>query len=195
MNLIYTSILQIAIGCEVVNMKKVIQGSVYNTETAKKICEQTVNETSHEKGVYVDQLKELYKTKSGKYFYFIKNEFSTYVDMNNDDLNPKFELQDVKEEKILPISYEQAVHFASEIIAVDFSSKETLGKFFPELTINKEGNTKIQKKIYISEKASWYLEMMMTEYNETNSSFIEKLITEKFRHLYNKEIMTRDPFV
>ena len=176
-------------------MKKVIDGAVYNTETAKKIGEQQINENHYDKGAYVSQLKELYKTKNGNYFFFIKNEFSTYVDVNDDDLNPKFELMDVEEHKIIPVAYELAVQFASEISTSDPESKKVIAKFFPELIQNEnDGNTKVQKKVYMSEKASWYLEMMLTESKETNSSFIEKLIVDKYRSLYKEGIMQNDPY-
>lgn len=176
-------------------MKKVIDGAVYNTETAKKVCEQMTEDTNHAKGAYVKQLKQLYKTKSAKYFFYIKNEFPAYVDMNDDDLNPKFELTEVTEEKIRPISYELAAQFANETLTSNPESKRQIGKFFPELIQNeKDGDKKIQKKLYISEKANWYLEMMLTESNDTNSSFIEKLIVAEYRKLYKKGIMQQDPY-
>lgn len=176
-------------------MKKVIDGAVYNTQTAKKICELLTNEISHEKGAYVNQLKQLYKTKSGKYFLFIKHEFSTYVVVNNDDINPIYELQDVEDHKIIAISYELAVQFANEIITSNPESKKVVRKFFPELFQNEgDENKKIQKKIYISEKASWYLEMMLTESKNTNSTFIENLIVEEYRRLYKKGLMQGDPY-
>lgn len=176
-------------------MKKVIDGAVYNTETAKKICEQQINEDHYEKGAYVNQLKQLYKTKNGNYFFFIKNEFPTYVDVNKDDLNPKFELMDVVEEKIIPVTYELAVQFASEVTTSDLESKTVIGKFFPELIRNeKDGSNKVQKKVYMSEKASWYLEMMLTESKETNSTLIEKLIVDKYRSLYKQGVMKNDPY-
>ena len=176
-------------------MKKVINGSVYNTQTAKKICEKLTNEISHEKGAYVNQLKQLYKTKSGKYFFFIKNEFPAYVDVNNDDLNPIFELTNLEEKKIIAVSYELAVQFADEIITSNPESKKVVGKFFPELIRNEgDENKKIQKKIYISEKANWYLEMMLTETEDTNSSLIERLIVQEYQRLYSEGIMLRDPY-
>lgn len=176
-------------------MKKVIKGAVYNTETAKKLCEQQTYESSYGKGAYVNQLKQLYKTKSGKYFFFIKSRFSAYVDVKNDDLNPKFELTDVEENKIIPIAYEVAVQFANEIASDDPELQRTLSKYFPTLTSTKTENEKIQKKIYLSEKANWYLEMMIDEAKETNSSFIENLILEAYRDLYKKGIMKGDPYV
>lgn len=176
-------------------MKKIIDGAVYNTETAKKICDQQISEDHYEKGAYVNQLKQLYKTKNGNYFFFVKNEFSTYVDVNEDDLNPKFELMDVVEEKIIPVTYELAIQFASEVSTSDLESKTAIGKFFPELIRNEtDENKKVQKKVYMSEKASWYLEMMLTESKETNSSFIEKLIVDKYRNLYKEGIMQNDPY-
>lgn len=176
-------------------MKKVIKGAVYNTMTAKKICEQRVTEASHEKGAYLNQLTQLYKTKSGKYFFYLVNEFSTYVDVNHDDLKPKYELQDVIEQKIIPISYEAALRFASEVMVSDPSEKESIGTFFPRLIDgSNEGDKKIQKKIYLSEKASWYLEMMLMESEETNSSFIENLISEQYRKLYKQGVMQEDPY-
>lgn len=176
-------------------MKKVINGAVYNTQTAKKICEQQTYEANNDKGAYVNQLKQLFKTKSSNYFFFIKNEFPTYVDVNKDDLNPKFELMDVIEEKIIPVSYDLAVQFADEVIVSDPSLKKPLGKYFPELIQNEDsGNQKIQKKIHISEKANWYLEMMLTESKDTNGTFIEKLIVEEYRNLYKRGIMQNNPF-
>lgn len=176
-------------------MKKVINGAVYNTQTAKKVCEHLTNEVSHDKGAYVNQLKQLYKTKSGKYFFFIKHEFSTYVDVNSDDLNPIYELQNVEDHKIIAVSYELAVQFANEVFTSNPESNKEIGKFFPELTeIEENGNSKIQKKIYITEKASWYLEMMLIESKDTNSTFIEKLIVEEYRRLYKKGLMLNDPY-
>lgn len=177
-------------------MKKVIEGAVYNTETAKKICGRRTNESDHEKGAYVNQLKQLYKTKNAKHFFYIKNEFPMYVDVNKDELNPKFELMDLEEEKIIPVDYSLALQFAAEIIVEEPESKEVLGKFFPELIKNvTDDNIKIQKKIYMSEKASWYLEMLINESKETNSSFIEKLIVEEYRSQYKQGIMQGDPFM
>lgn len=176
-------------------MKKVIDGAVYNTETAKKICEQLTEEIEHEKGAEVKKLKQLFKTKSGKYFFFLKNEFPGYVDINNDDLNPKFEKIDLVEEKIIPVSYELALQFATEIISSSSESKKVISKYFPELVNNEnEDRKKIQKKIYLSEKANWYLEMMLIENNDTNSSVIEKLIVNEYQRLYSKGIMKRDPY-
>lgn len=175
-------------------MKKVIAGSVYNTDTAKKICAKITNDFNYEKGTDVEEIKELYKTKSGKYFFYILNKFDAHIDINNDDLNPKFELKDVEEEKIIPVSYNSSVDFANEVLIDHPKYKESLGTFFPELNINDDGNQKVQKKFYLSEKASWYLEMLMMEQNDTNSSIIENLITEEYRKLYNKGIMQNDPF-
>lgn len=179
-------------------MKKIIEGSVYNTETAKKICEKFSEEPEHAKGAVVKKLQQLFKTKSGKYFFYVKKEIETWVVVNNDDLDPKFEEQEVIEEKILPISYDLAVQFASEIHSdpdLDSASKNMIGKYFPELTEKiKDENKKIQKKLYISEKANCYLEMMLEETDDTNSSFIEKLIIKEYERQYAKGIMKKDPF-
>lgn len=175
-------------------MKKVIEGAVYNTETAKKICEQYTEEIDNEKGAEVKKLKQLYKTKSNNFFFFISNNFIGDVDVNNDDLNPKYEETELWEEKIMPINYELAFQFASEVNS-DSESNKMIGKYFPELT---DGlitpDKKIQKKLYISEKANWYLELMLQEGKDTNSSFVEKLITAEYQRLYKKGMMLRDPF-
>lgn len=176
-------------------MKKVIEGAVYNTETAKKICERSSEEPNHEKGAFVIQLQKLYKTKSNKLFFYIQNEFVTHVVVNNDDIDPKFENQVVLEEKIIPVSYEGALQFASEISTASKSEKKMIAKYFPELVVEESNdNKKIQKKLYISEKANWYLGLMLQESKETNSSFVEKLITEEYQRLYKKGVMARDPF-
>ncbi|MEI3606449.1 hypothetical protein SPD48_12145 [Pseudogracilibacillus sp. SE30717A] len=175
-------------------MKKVIDGSVYNTKTAKKICELVTKEIEHEKGAEVKKLKQLFKTKSSKYFFFIKNEFTGIVNSNNDDLNPKFEETELIEEKIVSVSYDLAFQFASEI-NVDQESDKIIGKYFPELIDNEiHEHKKIQKKIYLSKKANWYLEMMIAENKETNSSVIEQLIIDEYQRLYEKGIMKRDPY-
>jgi len=166
-------------------MKKVIDGAVYNTETAKMICEQIEDDMSHQKGAEVKQLKQLYRTKSGKYFFYIKNEFETHVVTNSDDLNPEFELKEVEEQKILPVSYDLSVQFANEVLAENPETQKNIEAFFPELGEgNMDDNEKIQKKFYISEKANWCLEMLMLETEHTNSSYIEKLIIEEYDKLY-----------
>lgn len=174
-------------------MKKVIKGAVYNTETAKKICEQVTDENDYEIGAYVNKLKQLFKTKSGNYFFFIKKKFIKEASVNNDDVDPVFEEEVLIEKKIVPVSYELAFQFASEMISPE--TEKVIGNYFPELIDDKVNEVKkIQKKIYISEKANWYLEMMITENTDTNSSMIEKLIVKEYQRLYSKGIMTRDPY-
>lgn len=176
-------------------MKKVYKGAVYNTETAKKLCEIKMGEHDNDKGSYVNQIKQLYRTKSANYFFYIQNHFSTYVDVNGDDINPKYELTDVVEEKLIPIQYDLALQFATEALLSDPILNKGLIKMFPELnTDGEEKNRKIPKKVYISEKANWYLEMMITESEDTNSSFIEKLIVDEYQKLYRKGIMQSDPY-
>jgi hypothetical protein len=179
-------------------VKKVIRGSVYNTETARKICEKFTEGPEHAKGAIVKKLQQLYRTKSAKYFIYVRREFETWVAVNNDDLDPIYEEQEVIEEKILPVSFDFAFQFASEIYAdseTDSETKEAIVKFFPALS--EEGideNKKIQKKIYLSEKANRYLEMTLEESNDTISSFVEQLIVEEYKRLYSKGIMKNDPF-
>lgn len=175
-------------------MKKVIDGALYNTQTAKKICERLSEGPDHLKGAQVKKIKQLYKTRSGNYFFYIKLEFNIEVAVNKDDLNPIHEAHDVIDEKIIPVTYELAFQFASEVNS-DPNPDSNIAKYFPELVkedINK--NSKTQKKIYLSEKADWYLRMMIQESDDTNSSFIEKLIIEKYQALYSKGVMNRDPF-
>lgn len=175
-------------------MKKAIDGAVYNTATAKKICEQRTEEFENGKGANVKQLKQLFKTKSGRYFFYIYNTFIGYAFVNGDDLKPKFEEMELREEKIIPIDYELAFQFASEVQASEEQQK-IIGKYFPEL-VNSEtfNHQKIQKKTYLSEKANWYLEMMLTETEDTNSSLIERLIIQEYQRLYSEGIMMRDPY-
>lgn len=179
-------------------MKKIIKGSVYNTKTAKKICEKFTEAPEFEYGAVVKKLQQLYKTKSGKYFFYFRREFRADVVVNNDDLYPQFEEQEVVDEKIEPVSFQAAFRFASEVYSdphIDLEEKENIEKYFPALT--DEGvdeNKKYQKKIYLSEKASWYLEMMIDEFKDTNSSFIEKLIIEEYKRLYSEGVMKNDPF-
>ena len=175
-------------------MKKVIDGAVYNTDTAKKICERTTQEIVHQKGANVKQLKQLYKTKSGKYFYYIHHTFVTHVCVNGDDIDPIFEEAEVQDEKIIPVSYQLALQFAGEVQA-DGEQVKMISKYFPELGNSKTfGQRKIQKKIYLSEKAHWYLEMLLTETEDTNSSFIEDLIVKEYRRQYSEGIMQKDPY-
>ncbi|MUV37074.1 hypothetical protein JNUCC1_00880 [Lentibacillus sp. JNUCC-1] len=174
-------------------MKKTIEGAVYNTKTAQKICERFTHEPKHEKGANVKQLQQLFRTRSNKFFFYVKSEFTTPVVVNNDDIFPEFEEQEVIDEQIIPVSYEKALQFASEISADSKSEKNMIRKYFPEL-VEGQGEKKIQKKLYLSEKANWYLELMLQEGTDTNSSLVEKLITEEYRRLYKQGIMIRDPF-
>ena len=137
-------------------MKKVIDGAVYNMETAKRICEQISKESDHEIGEAVQKRKQLFKTKSGKYFFFINKEFFTEVAMIENDINPAYETMEVEKKKIIPVSYESAFQFASEIHSdSELKAQERIGKYFPELRDSGiDENVKIQKKIYLSEKAS-----------------------------------------
>lgn len=190
-------------------MKKVIKGAVYNTETAKKICEKTsidFEPTSY--GADVKKLQQLYRTKSGKYFFYIKRELRTWVvkmddpDINPEELdimlNPKHEELDVTKEEIIPIPFDLAMQFASEVYAdadTDEEMKENILKFFPTLSgESPDPEVKLQKKIYLSEKACWYLDLMLEETKDTNSSFIEKLIIKEFKRKHAEGVFPVDPF-
>lgn len=178
-------------------MKKVIDGAEYNTDTATKLCEKKYfNQEDINKGTIKEGNKQLYKTNSGKFFFYVKEEFTTYVDVNNDDLNPKFEEMDVIDERIVPISYDLALQCVEEVLVENPTlNTEVLRKHFPELVKGQSGNEKkYQKKIYLSESANWYLQLMVNEKEETNSSLIERLIKEEYKRLYRQGIMTRDPF-
>lgn len=177
-------------------MKKVIKGSVYNTETAKLICTKKSEEVSHSAGAVMKIKRHLYKTKSNKYFYHQEEVFETWIAVNDDDIEPEMKYTEVQKYKIIPIQYNVAVNFASELIAESDEFKESILKYFPELDEQNipDGETKVQKKIYLTSKAEWYLEMMLKESEDTNSSFIEKLIVNKYAELYRKGIMNDDPF-
>ncbi|MFP7494589.1 hypothetical protein SFC66_12430 [Terribacillus saccharophilus] len=125
-------------------MKKVINGAVYNTDTAKKICEQFTEDPDHTKGAIVKKVKQLYKTKSGKYFFYIKDNYIGYVDANNDDIDPKFEEAELEEKKILLATYEAAFQFASEFYS-DTNSNEIIDKYFPDLTTDSKDEKKSEK--------------------------------------------------
>ena len=100
-------------------------------------------------------------------------------------LNPKHEELDVTKEEIIPIPFDLAMQFASEVYAdadTDEEMKENILKFFPTLSgESPDPEVKLQKKIYLSEKACWYLDLMLEETKDTNSSFIEKLIIKEFK--------------
>jgi|SRR5690625_1812704 len=175
-------------------MRKVIDGSLYDTNTARLICEQRSDELSYEKGAPVKQLKQLYRTRSAKFFFYIRHDFVTHVDVNDDVLNPKLEEMEVTDERIVPATYDVALQFASEVYD-ETEDREEIEKYFAEFS-NKEdaSQQKIQKKIYISQKADWYLEEMLKEGEDTNSSFIEKLIIKEYGKQYKKGIVNRNPY-
>lgn len=177
-------------------MKKIIDGAEYNTKTAKKICETFYIEPDYEKGAITKTLKQLFKTRSNKYFFYKIEKFDAHVDINNDDLDPVFEEMELINEEILPISYDLALQFVDEVNASDpIEDQKMIRKYFPELIEEPVGKeVKFQKKIYLSEKANWYLQMMVNEKEDTNSSFIERLIVEEYRRLYEKGVVTRDPY-
>lgn len=175
-----------------------IRGSVYNTETARKICEKFTEGPEHAKGAIVKKLQQLYRTKSAKYFIYVRREFETWVAVNNDDLDPIYEEQEVIEEKSYPfpstLLSNLQVKFM-QILKPTQRQRKQLLNFSPHSA--KKGlmkTKKIQKKIYLSEKANRYLEMTLEESNDTISSFVEQLIVEEYKRLYSKGIMKNDPF-
>jgi len=178
-------------------MRKVIDGSLYDTSTARLICEQRSEENRYDKGAPVKLLKQLYRTKSAKFFFYMHYEFVALVDVNNDDLNFKLEEMEVTDEKIVPATYDVALHFASEVYeeTEDQEEKEEIEKYFAEFSDKEDASLlKIQKKIYISQKADWYLEEMLKEGEDTNSSFIEKLIVKEYGKQYQKGLVHRNPY-
>jgi hypothetical protein len=96
---------------------------------------------------------------------------------NNDDVDPKFEEAELEEKKILPATYEAAFQFASEVYS-NINSHGIREREFPDLT----ADSKDEKNL--SEKASWYLKIMLTDNEDTNRSIIERLIVEKYQKLY-----------
>lgn len=179
-------------------MKKVIDGAEYNTETAEKICEMFYEEPDYDIGSMKKTLKQLFLTKSGKYFFYIVEKFKAMVDVNNSEYldDARFEEMELMNEKILPVSYDLAFQFVEEVMESNKKvDKKIIEKYFPELVAGSEKKeVKFQKKIYLSNKANWYLQMMVNEKEDTNSSFIERLIIEEYRRLYKKGIVERDPF-
>uniref|UniRef100_UPI003A845640 hypothetical protein n=1 Tax=Kitasatospora sp. SC0581 TaxID=3394360 RepID=UPI003A845640 len=137
-------------------------------------------------------------TKSNRYFVYVKREFETWVDVNDDDLNPKYKLEEVIDEKIIPLSLARAKQFAREVYSDDQTDEETkkqIEKYFPVLSKDRlDREVKYQKKIYLSERANWYLELMLDESKDTNSSLIEKLIIKEFKRLHSVGVFVDDPF-
>lgn len=164
-------------------MRKVIDDSLYDTNTARLICEQRSEENRYDKGAPVKQLKQLYRTRSSKFFFYIRYDYVALVDVNNDDLNFKLEEMEVTDEKTVLITYDVALQFASKIYeeTEEQREREEIEKYFAEFSDKEDASLlKIQKKIYISQKVDWYLEEMLKEGEDTNSSFIEKLIIEEY---------------
>lgn len=177
-------------------MKKIVDGAEYNTNTAKKICETYLSGPNYDKGAITKTLKQLFKTRSGKYFFYIIEKFIGQGVINNDDINPTFEEMELIDKEILPISYDLALQFVEELKARDrLEDEKMIRKHFPELIEQQTGKEeKFQKKIYLSERANWYLQMLVNVSGETNSSIVEKLILKEYRKLYQEGVMNRDPF-
>lgn len=178
-------------------MRRVIDGSLYDTNTARLICEQQLEENRYDKGAPVKQLKQLYRTRSAKFFFYVRLEYVALVDVNNDDLNFKLEEKEVRDENIVPATYDLALQFASEVYeeTKDPKQKENIERYFAEFTDKEDASArKIQKKIYISEKADRYLEEMLKQNEDTNSSFIESLIVKEYERQYQNFLVHRNPY-
>lgn len=178
-------------------MKKVIEGAVYNTQSAKKLCELYSAGPNPRLGVQSEVLKQLYKTRSGKFFFYTVEKFLKEAATNDDDLDPVFEEMALLEERITPIPYDLAQRFVDEVHASDASmNMDMIRAHFPESLAQTEGNeSKVQKKIYLSESANWYLQMLLNESEDTNSSLLERLIREEYKKQYQEGKMTRDPYL
>lgn len=177
-------------------MIRVIDGAEYNTNTAKKICETYFSGPDYDKGAITKTFKQLFKTRSGKYFFYIVEKFTAHADINDDDINPIFEEMELMDKRIVPASYDLALQFVDEVKAGDqIEDAKMIRKHFPELVEPQMGKEeKFQKKIYLSERANWYLQMMVNESEDTNSSIVERLIIKEYRKLYQAGVMNRDPF-
>ena len=178
-------------------MKKVIDGAEYNTKRAEKICARFSSGPDFKKGAETKTLTQLYKTRSGNYFFYIIDKFSKEAAVNDDDLNPVFEKMELMDERILPTSYDSALQFVQEVQAQNsITDIDSIRKYFPELHEQETGSDKkYQKKIYLSESANWYLQMLLNESKDTNSSIIENLIREEYRRQYQEGKMNRDPYL
>ena len=147
-------------------MKKIINGSVCNTETAQMICADDVKDSQN----IIELSVKLYKTKSSKYF------------LHTEGINI--------EDEIELISYDDAFNFAKGLISDSKTKPIDIGRidyFFPEINEKFNEYHKVQKKIYLSDKTSWMLDKMVTELGSNNGEIIEELIVKKYESLLKKK--------
>ena len=142
-------------------MKKVLDGNVYDTETAKLIGKKI--ERSHGK-LYGWEVNEcLYLTKSGNYFiYGCGGELSDYGVYKNGEVQPG--------EKIKPITLEQAKHWGEEYLdGVVFISE--FGE--PE-----EPDEKSRVTLYLKESTKQILQHEKVTTGKSISAIVDELVSQ-----------------
>ena len=137
-------------------MKKIINGKVYSTETAKLLGE-------WDNGYYGNDFKkcqeDLYLTKSGNYFTHGSGGPMSRYAVNHGN-------QTSCGEAINPISYEQAKQWAEEKLSGDEYEK----------IFGIADESKVILNIEISALAKQKLDKLKSETNQTLSAIIENLI-------------------
>jgi len=140
-------------------MKKVINGRLYDTETAKLIGLVETNGYSVNDFQYV--CEELYRKKGGEYFLYGEGGgLSRYGIWHGNSGGPG--------EKIMPLSYKEAVKWAETNLTGD--------EFIEIFGEPDEDDEKVIRSFSISQSASRKLDQLQSESGESLSSILDNLI-------------------
>ena len=138
-------------------MKKVLDGSVYDTEKATCIGEYDNGHMPNDFDYYEEQL---YRTKSGKFFLYGEGGGnSRYGEWHGNSGGPGM--------KIMPMSFDEARRWAEKYLS---------GEDYIEAFGEPEEGEKSLKGIYLSPAAARRLEQMQAEKGITQSAIVEALI-------------------
>lgn len=145
-------------------MKKIISGSLYNTETARLVGEYD-NGEGYGKFTRVDEA--LYQTKSGKYFLYGRGgAMTTYAEHYGNSTTGS--------EKVLPLTVTEAREWAEEKLDADEYAKE-----FGEP--DEASDNKRPLNLTVTEEVYRLLQGKKTEMGMSISQLVELAVTEIYK--------------
>lgn len=143
-------------------MKKIINGSLYNTATARRVgCW----DNGQEYGSLSRADKDLYQTKSGKYFiHGYGGPMTTFAEHHGNSTSGG--------EQIIPLTAEEARQFAQENLSAD--------TYAAEFGTPEEAADKIQTAFNLSAAAIAILKQKKAQTGMTMSELVETAIMEVY---------------
>ena len=145
-----------------------MDGSLYNTETAKKLASYE-NQPTQDSNYYCETL---YQTKSGKYFLHGQGGGSTiYGSMTSVD--SAYRYRNEPGEAIRPLSHREAAKWAEEFLGV-----EQYMELFEPVDEDDEGGARVPLNLSVSPACKNKLNRLREQKRQSMSVIVENLVME-----------------